>query len=203
MPASQTSRGRRGPYRQSSARRDKILDAAVEVFAREGYNAGSIRKVAEVAEVSEGGLLHHFPTKAKLLSAVLEHRDARAEAAFGMAGASGRAVLDSLVALARHNQSAPGLARLHSTLSLESTDPDHPAHAYFAERNVVVHDLVENALSDLAQQGRLRPGTTPSDGAVIILAAMDGLQIQWLQNPGSVDMSQLLRLVIESLTTRG
>lgn len=198
-PAADATVTRRGPYRRTSSRRESILDAAVEVFSRGGYRSSPLREIAALAGVSEGGLLHHFPTKATLLAAVLEHRDALGRELLGASDAGGETVLDGLVELARHNQSSPGLAQLHVTLSLEATDPDHPAHAHFTQRHVTAHALVANALADLAARGRLRAGVTPEDGAVLILAAMDGLQLQWLQAPDRIDMPRLLRLAIDGV----
>jgi AcrR family transcriptional regulator len=52
--------------------RGKILDAATELFARDGYDATSIREIAEKAGVATGLLHHHFGNKAAVLAAVSE-----------------------------------------------------------------------------------------------------------------------------------
>ena len=43
---------RRGPYAKTAERRQRILDAALQVFAAHGYRAGSMREVARVADMS-------------------------------------------------------------------------------------------------------------------------------------------------------
>jgi AcrR family transcriptional regulator len=52
---------------------DRIRDAALEGFAREGVKATSIRDVATAAGVSPGLVQHYFRTKRELRAAVDEH----------------------------------------------------------------------------------------------------------------------------------
>ena len=47
--------------------RERILDAAAECFAKDGYHRTRMVAVAERAGVSRAGLYLHFPTKEKLL----------------------------------------------------------------------------------------------------------------------------------------
>lgn len=49
----------------------KIIDAAREIFTREGHGGLSLRKVAEDAGIAVGNLTYHFPTKRSLLNAIL------------------------------------------------------------------------------------------------------------------------------------
>jgi TetR/AcrR family transcriptional regulator len=43
--------------------RDQILDAAEQVFAREGFHDASLREIAEIAEFSVGAVYGFFPGK--------------------------------------------------------------------------------------------------------------------------------------------
>lgn len=47
--------------------RDRVLDAAVELFAERGYDATSVAEVVARAGVAKGGFYHHFPSKEALL----------------------------------------------------------------------------------------------------------------------------------------
>lgn len=55
-----------------SASAQKILDAAIAVFAEHGYSGSSVRQVASAAEVSVAGLYHHYASKQDLLYAIFE-----------------------------------------------------------------------------------------------------------------------------------
>jgi AcrR family transcriptional regulator len=54
----------------SEARRRRIVDAALPLFARKGFAGTTTKEIAEAAEVSEALLFKHFPTKAALYSAI-------------------------------------------------------------------------------------------------------------------------------------
>ena len=43
--------------------RTRILDAALEAFARDGYDDASVAEICRLAGVTKGGFYHHFPSK--------------------------------------------------------------------------------------------------------------------------------------------
>lgn len=49
-----------------------ILDAAVRLFVRQGFHATTMREVASEARLSVAGVYHHYPSKERLLVAILE-----------------------------------------------------------------------------------------------------------------------------------
>ena len=65
----------KGDAAATAARREAILDAALQIFGASGYNGSSLKQVAEVVGITEAGILHHFKTKSELLLSVLEYRD--------------------------------------------------------------------------------------------------------------------------------
>ncbi|MES2639802.1 MAG: TetR/AcrR family transcriptional regulator [Myxococcota bacterium] len=62
--------------------RDHLLDAALRAFATSGYEATSIRRIADEAKVASGLLYHYFPSKEALLQALFEQNQARVAAPF-------------------------------------------------------------------------------------------------------------------------
>ena len=67
---------------RTAVTRTRLLDAALEVLAERGYAATTTVEVARRAGVSRGAQLHHFPTKAELLAAAVEHLYARRRAEY-------------------------------------------------------------------------------------------------------------------------
>src|SRR3954453_11231300 len=47
--------------------RARIIDVAVELFARQGYDGTSVAQVIAQAGVAKGGFYHHFASKEELL----------------------------------------------------------------------------------------------------------------------------------------
>jgi AcrR family transcriptional regulator len=64
---------RRTQAERSAAMRARLLEAAVTCLDQHGYGATTTVSVATLAEVSRGAMLHHFPSKADLMLAALEH----------------------------------------------------------------------------------------------------------------------------------
>jgi TetR/AcrR family transcriptional regulator, cholesterol catabolism regulator len=57
----------RDDERKGARRRRDIVDAAIAVFAKQGYDGASIREIADVAGMNKGNLYYYFPAKDDLL----------------------------------------------------------------------------------------------------------------------------------------
>jgi len=57
---------------RGEATRERILAAAEECFARQGYEATSVAEICQQAGVSKGAFFHHFPTKQEVFLELLE-----------------------------------------------------------------------------------------------------------------------------------
>jgi AcrR family transcriptional regulator len=194
-----------GGYAKGRARRRAIIEIAAQQFAQRGFVSATILEIAAACGISRAGLLHHFPDKAALLQAVLEDRDFQDHHWFTpyIRIRGGIGILRGMVDLAEHNRQQPGLVELFARLSIEATDPDHPANGYFRERYDRVRAGTAQALRSAARAGYLRPGIDPDKASVCLTAVMDGLQVQWLLDD-RIDMAQHLRpAILELLTAEG
>jgi AcrR family transcriptional regulator len=188
----------RGEYAKSAERRDQILQAGLEVFAASGSRGGSLREVAERVGISQAGLLHHFPSKNSLLTALLERRDADQVRLIGPV--EGVDAMRALVELVTHNAETPGLVALYSVLAAEAIAPDHPVHDYFRNRHAWVSTTLTEAFRLAKERGEVRPEVDPRSAARTVTALVDGLQLQWLMDP-SFDMAEEVRRYVQSLLT--
>ena len=74
MPAAKPIRRvRRTQEERSTATRALVLDATIDSLIELGYAATTTTVIADRAGVSRGAQLHHYPTKAELVAAALEH----------------------------------------------------------------------------------------------------------------------------------
>src|SRR5881394_513089 len=55
----------------SDERRQRIVDAAIPLFARKGFGGTTTRELAEAASISEALLFRHFPSKKLLYREIL------------------------------------------------------------------------------------------------------------------------------------
>ena len=69
-----------------------------------------------------------------------------------------------------------------SPVAAESTDVDHPAHAYFKDRYVFVSKFCEEYFDRLSASGYMTSGADSRTLAIALIALADGLQLQWLHD---------------------
>lgn len=55
-----------------SARRDQVIDSAIELIAEQGHARASLSRIAARAEISKAAVLYYFTSKDELLEAVLD-----------------------------------------------------------------------------------------------------------------------------------
>lgn len=172
-------------------RRETIVQAAFEVIAERGYRGSSLGAVAERVGLTQQGVTHYFPSKEQLLLAVLERRDQWDLMGFSRsedASALGAAHLQQLV---EYNATRPSSVRAYTVLAADSVTEDHPARQFFQERYTRVRAWVADLME--RQEGELPAGLTAEQLAPIVIAVLDGLQLQWLLDPDEVDMPESFR----------
>ena len=190
MPNSQTNH--RTQVERTRASREKIIQAAVKFFAQEGYRGAKLADIAKAANLSEPGLLHHFPSKTQLLMAVLTERDRTDRIRFDLDrhGEEGDP-LTGFQKLVEYNETVPGLVQLFTMLVAESIQETHPGHDYFRQRYQQAREQEVEILKQGQARGEIRADIPAEDLFVLLYAMMDGLQIQWLYEPDKVDMAGL------------
>ncbi|RMI33165.1 TetR/AcrR family transcriptional regulator [Streptomyces triticirhizae] len=171
----------------------------METFATRGYHNASLAEIAERSGLTQAGVLHHFRTKAGLLTGVLELRDKSDIEALGDGRPRGLGLLRHLVNTARLNAEREGIVRLYTVLSAESVTEGHPAQGYFRSRYAGLREMVVAALREAVEAGELAPSLPVASVANGIIAVMDGLQVQWLLEPAAVDMVETTEQVITAL----
>lgn len=182
----------RGSYAKGVARRAEILESALDVIGRKGYQNASLKEIAEAVGVTPAALLHYFGSKEELFTEILRTRDA--QDGLDPAGLDADDARTAFLDVIRHNTEVPGVVALFSRLSVDAADPEHPAHRYFLDRS---ERLRESIAEGFDAEGRRSP-LDPEALARVIQAASDGLQLQWMIDP-TVDMPGIMGALIDAL----
>lgn len=187
----------RGSYAKGTAKREEILQHAIDAFGRTGYHGTSMREIAQACGLSQAGLLHHFPSKEAILMAIVEDREQQ-QGTFGeMEVIYTPEWQDFYIRQVEENIKNEAVTRLWSNMLGEAIDVAHPAHEYFKERYKRSRTNFEQNISKA--NGRDVPNREDKLKAQILIAIWDGLENQWLLDE-SFDMMPAFQYSLEMIS---
>jgi len=108
-------------------------------------------------------------------------------------------VFDLLEEVVAEGEKIPGLIQLFTVLVGESIRGDHPSHDYFVDRYRRGRSMYVDQFFKL-NKTKVRSDVDLNELASLIMAVMDGLQIQWLLDPGKVEMVATFKLFSKIVT---
>ena len=197
-----TNAGRAGrrSYPKGVRRRQQILDSAITLLAQRGVDRASLRTVGEAIGVSHTALRHYFSSRDELLVEAYRTHEARAAQD---APAASESAVGLIIEAAERNRSIPGLVELYATLTTDALQEQHAVTREFVRgRFRSLRQALAGIIASGQQAGRIAPDIDPLDAAALVIAASDGLQIQWLLDPDTVDVGRSLS-ILERLLPRG
>lgn len=193
MPSPSPEPKPRRSYAKGIARRQEILDRAIEVFAQRGARRTSLRAIAEEVGVTHAALTHYFGSLEELLVAVYRESERRVDDEAPPTPDVTPA--EMMRVSAAENREIPGMVQLYSTLVASALEDNHAAAQEFVtHRFESLRDELAARVRELQAAGRLREDLDASLVAALTIAASDGLQTQWLLDP-TVDHEAALGLL--------
>lgn len=184
----------RGRYAKGIARRQEILDKAIEVFAERGSKKTSLRAIAQEVGVTHAALTHYFGSLEDLLVAVYREHERRSDSEHPEPPADVSPAMMMRVS-AEENRSIPGLIQLYSMLVASALEEDHPAaHEFATHRFTRLRQELSERVRVMQASGSLRDDLDPDLVSALVIAASDGLQTQWLLDP-SIDHEAALEML--------
>lgn len=180
--------------------RKAILDAACSLFARNGYRGTSLAAIGDAVGLTQQGVLHHFPSKERLLVAVIDAYDRDHQALrddiFRDGGIASLRRLPEIIDAIFED---PEQMRMFAVLGAENLDPDSLAHDYFVGRHRRVRGWFEAALRAGQATGEIRDDLDVAATGSEMLAFQDGLITRCLLDPAGIAPRQAYRRFIERL----
>jgi AcrR family transcriptional regulator len=171
----------------ATEKRRMILDAAVRVFARQGFHTCRVSDIADEAGVAYGLVYHYFSSKEQILDTLFLERWDVMLAAIADADASPREPAEKLEAIAgfiidsyRHDPELMKViivevTRAANTFGLTHLDKIRDAYAGIAA-------IVAKAQSD----GRFRSDITPEFAAQAFYGAVEQVLTGWIFDSGVI-----------------
>ena len=200
----------------AAERRETILRAATEVFARAGYRAGKVSDVAALVGVTEPVIFQNFGSKAALFAAVLERAAAEVRASLddlaarpGLAsgllahvltgsphGRPGQAAADAGGWHEGREHIGAAYGVLFADAAALAAEPELTESALTALRAVAAHlaDLIRRAQAD----GGVYSGTDPEAAAWLLLSVLSARQLRAAAMPVGLEPT-VTALVLRAL----
>jgi AcrR family transcriptional regulator len=185
MNAAKASRWERRPDDRTS----ELLEAALEVFARQGYRSARLDEVAEAAGVTKGTIYHYFDTKEALLTAVIEHYHTLAFGRAEQVLRDERLPASTRIRLLMRKMFSSEEPRRLALLSLMirgvAHEVPHLHERWLRDGPVWFWTLVGRLVDDGKRRGEFRPD---ADGDVAARMLVSGLllQLMWQQHADAV-----------------
>jgi AcrR family transcriptional regulator len=159
---------------QAIARRRQILETALHLFAKQGFDGTSTKQIAQEAGIAEGLIFHYFPTKEHLLTAMMEtHHSYRGELRGLLDGVKDRTAAEVL-----HQIATEALARFRReaeiTLVMFSTAQTNPKVGAVLRRLIAEEGVagLSAYLRTRIEAGELRTDLPVENSALMLYSSL-------------------------------
>jgi AcrR family transcriptional regulator len=180
------------------SQKEKIMEATLQCFARQGYNGTRIRDIAEAAEVSEAALYRHFESKEAVAQSLFTHHfqefGQQMKATFTTAQPATEKlenVVHLLLATYRKSPAAFNFVILNTPTFL----PQLPADTIYPM------DVLERIVKDGQAQKSIRDGQPNLLAAIFLGCVLRPLIVSQLADPGALNLLEESRhdsVILES-----
>jgi AcrR family transcriptional regulator len=179
---------------RSEATRQKVIDAAVDLFDEIGYPATGMGDIIGRAQITKGALYYHFDSKESVAAAVIEMGSATLLTTFVSVCQSAAPAVENLIhstfVIADHtagDKVTRAAARLTHTLGHLSEAAAHANRAWLS--------AMAAQLTRIAEEGDLREDVDPDAAAETIVAATIGSTLMSAEMSDGTDLpARLLRM---------
>jgi AcrR family transcriptional regulator len=182
-PEQGTSGPKKSVSAKGMARRERIVDAATRLVARNGSRGTNLAEIAAAAGVSQSGLLYHYSSKEALLNAVLDQRDEVEDDVLWHDADAGLGILDVIANNVTRWASHSHTVGMHTVLVVENLGDDGALHPRLTSRYHVTVDRVGSVLAAAQDRGEIRADVDTRLKAIEIIAFVNGLETAWLLDP--------------------
>lgn len=189
------------PRSTPEQRRQAILEAAIEVFARQGFGAATTDDIARAAGLSKGGLYWHFKSKDDILAAILQamfDQELQLLQRLTQSSDSVSERLRSLVrqaaaAMSQFEQSLPVVLEFYALAARDGAVRQF-LQTYYQRYHRLLTELIEQGFA-----GGEFHGATPAEVATVLIGQLEGLGLIWAIAPAIVRLPEQAVVAVELL----
>lgn len=194
------------PRESRGDKRERILGAAVRVFAAKSFYTATVAEIAREAGVADGTIYLYFKSKDDLLISLFEERMGEINAAMAEEVARHRTPPEQLAAFIRYHllevEQRPQLAEV---LTVELRQSAKLMKEYQAVAFGAYLDLISSIIERGQADGSFRADVEPKMARRAIFGALDEVALSWLLGNRRFDLAknaaQLAALIARGLAT--
>jgi TetR/AcrR family transcriptional regulator, fatty acid metabolism regulator protein len=169
--------------------RERILKAALHVFAEKGYHRAAVDDIVRASDTSKGAVYHHFATKEAIFVALVDDFSARLQTAVTTAIATHQGALAKVESALRAVLETFGANRQLARLVLVEAMSLGPTYeAKRAEVHARFAALIQGYLDEAVGEGAIAPLDTRV-ATLAWLGAVNELVLHWLTTAGAADLT--------------
>jgi TetR/AcrR family acrAB operon transcriptional repressor len=176
--------------------RERIIDAATDVFYDKGVSNTSLNDVAQATGVTRGAIYWHFKNKADLFDAICQR--VRTPLSNMVDEVADERTLDPLGQLFIKGAAFRRSVVENPYLRKVMTDVDDPILIY--QRDWLMHgqESTKRMLASAISKGQLPNDLDLRLGALLLQSTFNGLMNNWLLIPGSFDLVEDANIVLSA-----
>ena len=186
---------------RSEKTRNRILEAATQLFSQAGYNAAGVAEICSVAGVSKGAFYHHFPTKQAVFIALLTSYLNGIDSGFSMMRQKTQNVPQVIIQMAEMAGSLFQSSEIHLPIFLEFwTQANHDPLIW--EAAISPYRRYQAYFATMIQEGIDEGTIEPIDAqlaARVLVSLAVGLLMESLFDPQITDWQDEARNSVELL----
>jgi TetR/AcrR family fatty acid metabolism transcriptional regulator len=175
-----------------------ILEAAIKVFARQGFYQSTVAQIAREAGVADGTIYLYFKNKDDILVQFFNYRTKQVFDGFRAAVSQPGNSLDKLRNLIRRHlmefQRDPNMAVVYQ---VETHQSSRLAESQIREMSQMYQDLVSEIVETGQQEGSIRRDLYVSLVKRFILGAVDEVINTWLHSEKDYDLVSMADPLVE------
>ena len=186
--------------------RERLLEGAIDCLQTKGFARTTARDIAAAADANLASIGYHFGSKEALLNEALIRIFRERDAYIGQqvlarddGSALGRMTSSFVAVRSVFDQFRPLLVASIEAMAQAEHSPElrEQMADYYRQARRGIAEVIRNGLGPAAEE----MGTDPEVLASLMLAAFDGLAMQWLLDPGAAPSGEdLVASLIEWVT---
>lgn len=175
----------------------QIKDAAIKLFARNGYANASLEEIAAAAKFTKGAVYYYFKSKERLLLQILDDIERRsiiktAEAVKSSAGTAADKFVEFNFSQARWAASYPNDLAILMLTSIESANRKGKVTSRIARIYDNVRGVLEAILDEAKAKGEIPKSASTKEFVLAIMSLHDGNMLLWYRSGLEPETGRLL-----------